>query len=143
MYAGTLPLEALKVIIFIAASHSPEFSLMHVDVSRACFHAKLQRLVLVKMQVEDCLGKSKGKIELLKKSTVRYQRCSKQLGTRPSDTVKRFCGDRNEGESVGAQEAAGERVPNQSEHHRGRFSKEYQDAESESTWERDRHTVSS
>ena len=79
---------------------------------------------------------------------VRYQRCSEQLGTRLArasrklglragaqfktpipqqeredvgfDTRRRLCGDRNEGESVGAQEAAGERVPNQSEHHRGR-----------------------
>ena len=46
LYAGPLPLEALKAIISIAASHSPEFSLMHVDVSRAYFHAKAQRPVL-------------------------------------------------------------------------------------------------
>ena len=30
------------------------------------------------------------------------------------DTRRRLCGDRIEGEPVGAQEAAGERVPNQS-----------------------------
>ena len=35
------------------------------------------------------------------------------------------------GESVGAQETAVVRVSNQSEHHRGRFDKEYQSAESE------------
>ena len=40
--ARTPPLEALKAIISIAASHSPEFSLMHVDVSCAYFHAKAQ-----------------------------------------------------------------------------------------------------
>ena len=62
MHAGTLPLEALKIIIPIAASHSPEFSLMHVDVSRAYFHAKAKRLVLVKLPVEDCSGKDEGKI---------------------------------------------------------------------------------
>ena len=62
LYAGTLPLEALKSIISIAASHSPEFSLMHVDVSRAYFHA----IVLVKLPVEDCSGKDKGEIGLLK-----------------------------------------------------------------------------
>ena len=46
LYAGTPSLEALKTIISIAASHSLEFSLMHVDVSRAYFHAKAQRPVL-------------------------------------------------------------------------------------------------
>ena len=41
---------------------------MHVDVSRAYFHAKAQRPVLVKLPTEDCSGKDKGKIGLLKKS---------------------------------------------------------------------------
>ena len=68
LYAGTPPLEALKATISIAASHSPEFSLMHVDVSRAHSHAKAQRPVLVKLSAEDCSGKDKGKIGLLKKS---------------------------------------------------------------------------
>ena len=66
--AGTLPLEALKAIISIAASHSPEFSLMHVDVSRVYFHAKARRTVLVKLPAEDCSGNDRGKIGLLKKS---------------------------------------------------------------------------
>ena len=42
MYAGTPPLKALSAIVSIAASHSPEFSLMRVDVSRAYFPAKAQ-----------------------------------------------------------------------------------------------------
>ena len=63
----TPPLEALKAIISIAASHSPEFSLMHVDVSCAYFHAKAQRPVLVKLAAEDCRGKDQGKIGLLTK----------------------------------------------------------------------------
>ena len=58
----------MNAIISIAASHSPEFSLMHVDVSRAYFHAKAQRPVLVKLPAEDCSGKDVGKIGLLKKS---------------------------------------------------------------------------
>ena len=62
------PLDALKATISMAASHSPEFSLMHVDVSRAYFHAKAERLVLVKLPVEDCSGKDEGEIGLLKKS---------------------------------------------------------------------------
>ena len=49
LYAGTLALEALKATKSIAASHSPEFSLVHVDFSRAHFHAKAQRPVLVKL----------------------------------------------------------------------------------------------
>ena len=40
LYAGTSPLEALKAIISTAASHSPEFSLMHFDVSRAYFRCQ-------------------------------------------------------------------------------------------------------
>ena len=44
LYAGILPPEALKAIKSVAASHSPQFPLMHVDVSRAYFHAKAQRL---------------------------------------------------------------------------------------------------
>ena len=54
---------------------------MHVDVSRAYLHAKAQRPTLVKLPAEDCSGKDKGKIGLLKKSMLRYQRRSKQLGT--------------------------------------------------------------
>ena len=65
--AGTPPLEALKAIMSIAASHSPEFWLVHFDVSRAYFHAKAHRLVLVKLPAEDCSGKDDGNIELLKK----------------------------------------------------------------------------
>ena len=62
------PLEALKAIISIAASHSREFSLMHVDVSSAYFHAKGQRLVPVILPAEDFSGKDEGKIGLLKKN---------------------------------------------------------------------------
>ena len=68
LYAGIHPLEALNSIISIAASHGPEFSLMHVDGSRAYFHAKAQRLVPVKLQVAHCSGKDEGEIGLLKKS---------------------------------------------------------------------------
>ena len=138
------------------ASHSPEFSLMYVDFSRACVHTKVQRLVLVKLPAEACSGKDKGDIGLAEEH-VRYQRCSKQLGTRLArasrilglragtqfrksdpqrekenfgfDTRRRLCGYRNEGRSVAAQEAAGER-------------KEHQGAESENTLERDSDIVS-
>ena len=65
LHAGTPPLETLKATIPIAASHSPEFSLMHVDVSRAYFHAKAQKLMLVRLPA--CSGKDKGEIGLLKK----------------------------------------------------------------------------
>ena len=39
LYAWAPQLEAVEVVISIGASHSPEFSQMHVDVSRAYFHA--------------------------------------------------------------------------------------------------------
>ena len=68
LHAGTPPLEVVKAFMSMAASHSPEFSLMHVDVSRGYFHAKAQWPVLVKLQSEDCSGKDEGKIGLLKKN---------------------------------------------------------------------------
>ena len=42
---------------------------MHVDVSRAYFHAKAQRSVLVKLPAEDCSGKDEVQFFLLKKKT--------------------------------------------------------------------------
>ena len=77
-----LPLEGLKAIISIAARHSPVFSLMHVDVSRAYFHAKAQRPVLVILPAEDCSRKGQRETQTAEEEHVRYQRCSKQLGTR-------------------------------------------------------------
>ena len=38
-YAGTPPCEALKVQISVAANHKQTFSVVHIDVSRAYFHA--------------------------------------------------------------------------------------------------------
>ena len=38
--------------------------------------------VLVKLPVKDCSGKDKGKNRIVEEEHVRYQRCSKQLGTR-------------------------------------------------------------
>ena len=72
LYAGTPPSSSSPLPshtpLTIAASQSPAFSLMHVDVSRAYFHAKAQRPMLVKLPTEDCSGKDKGKVGLLKKS---------------------------------------------------------------------------
>ena len=48
-----LPLEALKAIISIAANNKDTFSIMHIAVSRAYFHAKAQRPVLIRLPVED------------------------------------------------------------------------------------------
>ena len=114
-------------------------------------------------------ARASSRVWTVEEKHVRYQRCSEQLGTRLArpprkwglragaqfkkpvpqekknfglDTRRRLCGDRNEGESVGAQEAAGERVPNPSEHHRGRVDKEYQSAESENMLGRDWDIVS-
>ena len=68
MNAGTPPLEALKAIISIAANNKDTFSIMHIDVSRAYFHAKAQRPVLIRLPVEDRMGADAGKVGLMKKS---------------------------------------------------------------------------
>ena len=144
---------------------------MHVDVSRAYFHAKAQRPVLVKLPAEDCAGKDEGKIGLLGKKSMygtrdaasNWQRdwqghlenWGYELGrssrnlfhNKKRETSGLTHGDDfvvtgNEGESVGAQEAFGERVSNQSEHHRCRFDKEHQGAESDNMLEKDRDIVS-
>ena len=47
VYAVTLLLEALKAIKSIAANHKETLSIIHIDVSRAYFHAKAQRPVLI------------------------------------------------------------------------------------------------
>ena len=66
--AGTPPLEAFKAIISIAANNKGTFSIMHIDVSRAYFHAKAQRLVLMRLPVEDRMGTDAGKVGFMKKS---------------------------------------------------------------------------
>ena len=68
LYAGTPPLEALKAIISIAANNKDTFSIMHIDVSRAYFHAKAQRPVLIRLPEEDRMGDDAGKVGLMKKS---------------------------------------------------------------------------
>ena len=141
---------------------------MHADVSRAYFHAKAQRAVLVKLPAEDWSGKDVGNFGLLKKRMYgsrdaesnrekdrHLESWGYELGAQfkqpvPQleeenfrfDTRRRFCGDRNEGESGGARGAAGERVPNQSKHHRGRFDTQHQSVESENMLGRDRIFVS-
>ena len=61
------------------------------------------------------IGKGTSKIGVTSWGAVVPQQEKENLGF---DTRRRLCGDRNEGESVGAQEATGERVSNQSKHHR-------------------------
>ena len=56
LYAGTPPLEALKAIISIAANHKETLSIMHIDASRAYFHAKAQRPLLIRLLVGDRNG---------------------------------------------------------------------------------------
>ena len=57
MYAGTPPKEALKDVLSIPADHRDEFSIIHIDVSRAHVHAKAHRFVLVRLPNED-MGKT-------------------------------------------------------------------------------------
>ena len=60
LFAGTLPLDAFKAIISIAASHKQTFSIMHIDVSRAYFPEKLRDLCW-HGPVEDRMGADAGK----------------------------------------------------------------------------------
>ena len=61
-------MEGLKATKSIAANHKEMFSIMHIDVSRAYFHAKAQRPVLIRLPVEDRTGIDAGKVGLMKKS---------------------------------------------------------------------------
>ena len=80
LYAGPPPLAALKAIISIAANHKETFSIMHIDVSRAYFHAKAQRRVLVRLPVEDRMGADACTIVLLKQEHLWHTGRCKQLG---------------------------------------------------------------
>ena len=66
--AGTPPLEAKKAIFSLAANNKNTFSIMHIDVPRAYFHAKAQTPVLIRLPVEDRMGVDAGKVGLMKKS---------------------------------------------------------------------------
>ena len=78
---GTCPLGALKATIHIAANHNHTFSIMHIDVSCACFHAKAQRLVMVRLPLEDRMGIDVGKNWIIEKEHVRHAESSKQFGS--------------------------------------------------------------
>ena len=62
LYAGTPPLEALKAVISIAANNKEMFSIMQIDVSCAYLHAKAQRLVVIRLPLEDRMGTDAGKV---------------------------------------------------------------------------------
>ena len=65
-------MEALKSIISIAANHKEPFAIMHIDVSRAHFHAKDQRFVRVRLPVEGRMGADAGKMCLLNTACVAH-----------------------------------------------------------------------
>ena len=81
LYAGTLPLEALKAIMSIAANLKKTFPITHIHVSRAYFHAKAQRPVLIRLPVEETMGTDGGKVGLMKKSMYGTRDAAQQLGT--------------------------------------------------------------
>ena len=87
LYAGTPPLEALKAIISIAASHKETFSIMHIDVSRAYFHAKAQRLVPIRLPVEEN-GYRRWESWIDEEEHVRHKGRSQQLGARLARTCQ-------------------------------------------------------
>ena len=71
--------KRLEAIILIAASHKETFSIMHIDVSRAYFYAKAQRLVLVRFPLEDRMGSAVGN-RSVEKEHVWHTGRGKQLG---------------------------------------------------------------
>ena len=81
LHAGTPPLEALKATVSVAANHKEKFSIMHIDVSRAYFHAKAQKHVLIRLPVEDRMGTDAGRVGLMQKKHVRNEGRGQQLGT--------------------------------------------------------------
>ena len=91
LYAGALLLDALKAIISIAASHNPEFSLIHVDASRAYFHAKAHRLVLVKLHQKTAQERIKEKWTV-EEEHQRGRFCNEYQGVESETTL---CRDRN------------------------------------------------
>ena len=58
---GLLQWKRSMAKISIAAGHKHTFSIMHIDVSRAYFHATVQRLVLVRLPLEDGTSADAGK----------------------------------------------------------------------------------
>ena len=68
LYAGTLSIGGADSHNIDCSEHIATFSIMHIDVSRAYFHAKAQRPVLVRLPVEDRMGTDAGKVGLMKKS---------------------------------------------------------------------------
>ena len=66
-YAGSPPLER-QALISIAANQKQTFPIMHIDVPSACFHAKAQRPVLVRLLVGDKRVTTLEKLERLKNS---------------------------------------------------------------------------
>ena len=75
-------MEALKAIMSMTANHRGTFSIMHIDVSRAYFHAKAQRPVLIRLPAEDRMGNDEGKVGLKKKSICMVPRDAASNGER-------------------------------------------------------------
>ena len=68
LFAGTPPLEALKILCRIASSRRKEYEMMHIDVSRAYFHAAVTRPVIIEIPPEDWQEGDDGKVGVLLKS---------------------------------------------------------------------------
>ena len=132
---------------------------MHVDVSRARFHAKAQIPVQVKLLSEDCSGKDEGKIGLLKKimygtrdaasNWKRYwqghlENCGYELGRSSRNLFhnkKRKTSGLTHGDDFVVTGTKGSLLELKKKLESG-FDEEYQSAESENVLEGDRDIVS-
>ena len=98
LYAETPTLGALIVLICIAPNHEQTLSIMHIDVSRPCFHSKASRLVLVLTSASGRYNvRRRCKIWIVQEEHARHTGRSKQLGVLMARTFQKF------GMSVGAQ----------------------------------------
>ena len=67
MYAGTPPFGGAESNNIDRSELQKTFSIVHIDVSRAYFHPKAQRPVLIRLPVEDRVGTDAGKVGLMLK----------------------------------------------------------------------------
>ena len=72
-------MEALKDVLSIPANYKDEFSIIHIDVSRAHFHAKAQRFVLMSLPNEEMGRTDAGKYRTAEEEHVWHPSRCKQF----------------------------------------------------------------
>lgn len=68
LYAGTPPVETIKILCARLAARRRGWGMLHIDVSRAYFHADAERPVLIELPVEDYEDGDEYRVGVLRKS---------------------------------------------------------------------------